>query len=187
MLAQSCSFWLKHSCLMPSISRFVLKNYTTGKDTTCDASDKAVVHACGGRPAGKTSSGIHDASGGNTANRVTTCGDNQDVPVHVNVQCSAGKICTVSHDASEGYSTCKATTSVSNDKAVVHVCVGCLAGKTSTGIHVESGGNTNARQLCAVPMRRLQSISVRNALPERQSQVAMMRLEIKLHARPLCT
>ena len=27
MLVQSCSFWLKHSCLMPSISRFVLKTH----------------------------------------------------------------------------------------------------------------------------------------------------------------
>jgi len=93
-------------------------------------------------PAGKTSTGSHDASGGNTTCEATKCGANEKVAAHVCVECPAGKTSTGSHDASGGDTTCETTMCGENEKVVNHVCVECPAGKTSTGNHDASGNDT---------------------------------------------
>jgi len=94
-------------------------------------------------PAGKTSSGSHDASGEDTQCDATECNANEKVVDHVCLECPAGKTSSGSHDASGEDTQCDATECNANEKVVDHVCVECPAGKTSSGSHDASGEDTN--------------------------------------------
>ena len=75
---------------------------------TCGANEKVVSNACVTCPAGKTSTGSHDASGEGTKCDATRCGPKEKVVSNVCTACPTGKISTGSHDASGEDTACEA-------------------------------------------------------------------------------
>ncbi len=80
--------------------------------------NKVSSHACVACPSGKTSTGNHDASGGDTTCDATTCGVNEKVSGHTCEACPSGRTSTGNHDASAGDTTCYATTCGANQDIV---------------------------------------------------------------------
>ena len=79
------------------------------QDIICGPDQKVVDYACEACPAGKTSSGNHSASGGDTACDATSCGPDENVVDHHCKACPAGKTSSGSHDASGSDTTCEAS------------------------------------------------------------------------------
>ena len=87
-----------------------------------------INNKCETCPAGKTSTGSHNASGGDATCDATTCGANKKIVNNKCETCPAGKTSTGSHDASGGdqhdasggNTVGEATTCGPNEKVVNH-------------------------------------------------------------------
>merc|ERR1719181_1577703 len=106
-------------------------------------------------PAGKTSTGSHDASGKDTTCDATYCDTNEKVVNHVCTACPAGKTSTGKHDASGKDTTCDATSCGTNEKVVAHVCTACPTGKISMGQHDASGPDTTCGAISCGPNKKV--------------------------------